>query len=68
MLVSTACIEHNHVSLTIVYYSVHGDIHLKPYKFDLWHKLKDKTYNAEFSPDFLNCQINIYYTEMTPFF
>jgi len=30
------------VSPTLVYHIFHDDLHLKPYKFHLWHKLEDK--------------------------
>ena len=32
------------VSPTLVYHILHDDLHLKPYKFHLWHKLEDKDY------------------------
>ena len=32
------------VSPTFVYHIFHDDMHLKPYKFHLWHKLEDKDY------------------------
>ena len=32
------------VSPTLVYQIFHDDLHLKPYKFHLWHKLEVKDY------------------------
>lgn len=32
------------VSPTLVYHIFHDDIHLKPYKFHIWHKLEDMDY------------------------
>lgn len=32
------------VSPTLVYHIFHDDLHLKPYKFHIWHKLEDKDY------------------------
>ena len=32
------------VSTTLVYHILHDDLHLKPYKFHLWHKLEDHDY------------------------
>jgi hypothetical protein len=32
------------VSKTLVYHILHDDLHLKPYKFHLWHKLEDHDY------------------------
>ena len=32
------------VSPTYVYHVFHDDLHLKPYKYHLWHKLEDKYY------------------------
>ena len=32
------------VSPTLVYHILHDDLHLKPYKFHLWHKLEDQDY------------------------
>jgi len=32
------------VSSTLVYHNFHDDLHLKSYKFHLWHKLEDKDY------------------------
>ena len=35
------------ISPTLVYYIFHDDMHLKPYKFHLWHKLEVKEYEKK---------------------
>ena len=44
------------VSQTLVYHIIHDDLHLKPYKFHLWHKLEDTDYQKrmDFAEWFLN--------------
>ena len=44
------------VSPTLVYHVFHDDLHLKPYKFHLWHKLETKDYEkrVNFASWFLN--------------
>jgi AraC-like DNA-binding protein len=44
------------ISPTLVYHIFHDDLHLKPYKFHLWHKLEDKDYEKRlnFAHWFLN--------------
>ena len=49
------------VSPTLVYHIFHDDLHLKPYKFHLWHKLEDKDYEKRlnFAHWFLKQPMNI---------
>ena len=41
------------VSKTLVYNILHDDLHLKPYKFHLWHKLEDYEKRVNFARWFL---------------
>ena len=45
------------VSATLVYHILHDDLHLKPYKFHLWHKLEDQDYQKRV--DFANWFLKI---------
>ena len=48
------------VSTTLVYHILHDDLHLKPYKFHLWHKLEDLDYGKRlfFAQWFLKMPVN----------
>lgn len=48
------------VSRTLVYHILHDDLHLKPYKFHLWHKLEDQDYQkrVDFATWFLKIPLS----------